>query len=466
MLTIHSGTTTDCSGLSRRDFVRAGVLGLGGLALPQLLAAKDAARRAGKGYVRDRSIVLLFLGGGASHIETFHPNVGAPSPYCSVTGEVKTAIPGLSLGGTFPLLAEHARKLAVVRSFSHDNGNHPKAIIHVLSGGTDPTGDGKAGQSMGSVFARIRGANDEASGLPTNCLLTSEEVDGQYRTERGRVEAGSRPGPLGLAYAPFDPSGGGQLLKNLNLSIPPERLDDRKALLASLDRVRRDIDAGGNLAGAGRFEQQALDMIVRGAGEAFDLRKEDRRTLERYDTREFRVGKKVFQPSALGRQMLLARRLVEAGCGFVTVQNSGWDMHADGNNPGIGPGMEMLGRPLDKAVSAFLADLGSRGLTDRVLLVITGDFGRTPTINRNGGRDHYPRLCTLAFAGGGLAQGQIIGQSSRKNDAPATDPIGPAHLLSTVLHALFDVGQMRLDPGVPRELARLAEAPPIAELHT
>jgi uncharacterized protein (DUF1501 family) len=205
-------------------------------------------------------------------------------------------------------------------------------------------------------------------------------------------------------------------------------------------------------------------MIVRGAGEAFDLRREDRRVIERYDTREFRVGKKVFQPSSLGRQMLLARRLIEAGCGFVTVQNSGWDMHADGNNPGIGPGMEMLGRPLDKAVSAFLSDLGDRGLTDRVLLVISGDFGRTPAINKNGGRDHYPKLCTLAFAGGGLARGQIIGQSSRKNDAPATNPIDPANLQSTLLHAAFDVGSLRLDPGVPRELARLAETPPIAEL--
>ncbi len=461
MLTIHSGTSRDCSGLARRDFVRAGVIGLGSLTLPQLLAAKEAARRAGKSYVRDRSIVLLFLGGGASHIETFHPNVGAPAPYSSVTGEVKTSVPGLTLGGTFPQLAQHAGKLAVVRSFSHDNGNHPKAIVHVLSGGTDPTGDGREGQSMGSAFARIRGANDEATGMPTNCLLTSDEVDGQYRTERGRIEAGSRPGQLGLAYAPFDPSGGSQLLKNLNLSIPPERLDDRKSLLASLDRVRRDLDAGGNIAGASRFEQQALDMIVRGAGEAFDLRKEDRRTLERYDTREFRVGKKLFQPSSLGRQMLMARRLVQAGCGFVTVQNSGWDMHADGNNPGIGAGMEMLGRPLDKAVSAFLADLDERGLADQVLLVITGDFGRTPTINKNGGRDHYPKLCTLAFAGGGIGRGQIIGQSTRKNDAPATEPIGPANLQSTLLHAAFDVGQLRLDPGVPRELARLAEVPPI-----
>jgi Protein of unknown function (DUF1501) len=464
MLTLHTGSTRDCSGLSRRDFVRAGVLGLGGLTLAHLLRAKAAANAAGKSYVRDRSIVLLFLGGGASQIETFNPNLDAPEPYCLVAGEVKTAIPGLTLGGTFPQLARHAKKLAVVRSFSHDNSNHPKAIIHVLTGGTDPTGDGRVGQSMGSVYARLRGANHEKSGLPIYCLLTSEEVDGQYLSERSRIAAGSHPGQLGLAYAPFDPSGGGQLLANLDLAVPTERLDDRKSLLAKLDKAKRSIDASGNIAGLDRLGQQALDMIVRGAGDAFDLSKEDRRTIERYDTSGFRVGKKVFQPSSLGRQMLMARRLVEAGCGFVTVQNSGWDMHADGNNPGIGPGMEMLGPPLDKAVSAFLEDLDSRGLTDKVLLIITGDFGRTPIINARGGRDHYPKLCTLAFFGGGLAKGQIIGQSSRKNDAPLSDTIGPSNLLSTVLHALFEIGQMRLDSAVPRELFRLAEAPPIAEL--
>ncbi len=464
MLTLHSRRSRDCSGLLRRDFLRVGVLGMGGLSLANLLAVRAAGRAAGKTYVRDRSIVLLFLGGGASHIETFNPNLDAPAPYCSVNGEVQTTIPGLTLGGSFPRLAEHADKLAVVRSFAHGNSNHPKAIIHVLSGGTDPTGDAKVGQSMGSVYARLRGPHHDATGLPTYCLVTSDEIDGQYLTERGRIAAGSQAGELGLAYAPFDPAGGGQLLENLTLTVAPERLDDRKTLLGKLDRVKRAIDGGGSLAGLERFEQQALDMIVRGAGDAFDIAKEDARTRERYDTSSFRVGKKLFQPSSLGKQMLMARRLVEAGCGFVTVQNSGWDMHADGNNPGIGPGMDMLGPPLDKAVGAFLDDLTGRGLLDRVLLVITGDFGRTPIINARGGRDHYPGLSTLAFVGGGMGKGQIIGQSSRKNDAPATEPITLANLHSTIVHAQFDVGQMRLDPAVPRELARLAEPPSIGEL--
>jgi uncharacterized protein (DUF1501 family) len=184
----------------------------------------------------------------------------------------------------------------------------------------------------------------------------------------------------------------------------------------------------------------------------------------------FRIGHVRGRPhqmrsSTVGRQMLLARRLCEAGCGFVTVQNAGWDMHADGNNPGIADGMEMLGRPLDKALSAFLEDVEERGLAEKILLIITGDFGRTPKINNRGGRDHWSRLCTLAFAGGGLKMGQVIGQSDRSNGEPAGDAVSTPNLLATVLHYLFDVGKLRLDSSVPRDLSRRLEvAEPIAPL--
>jgi uncharacterized protein (DUF1501 family) len=169
--------------------------------------------------------------------------------------------------------------------------------------------------------------------------------------------------------------------------------------------------------------------------------------------------------ASVGRQMLLARRLCEAGCGFVTVQNAGWDMHADGNNPGIVDGMEMLGRPLDKALSAFLEDVEERGLSEKILLIVTGDFGRTPKINARGGRDHWSKLATLAFAGGGLKMGQVIGQPGRNNDEPSGDAVSTPNLLATVMHYLFDIGRLRLDSSVPRELARRVEAaPPIASL--
>jgi uncharacterized protein (DUF1501 family) len=301
--------------------------------------------------------------------------------------------------------------------------------------------------------------------MPTFALLNSEEVDGQYRNEKGRVEKGSGPGLLGSTYGPFIPGGKGPATENMALNMPRNRLDDRRALLDSLDGLKRQAEAEAALIGVDNYKQQAFDLLLGSAADAFDLTREDPRLVERYDTSHFRVGKKVFRDSQLGRHMLMARRLIETGCGFVTVHSAGWDMHADGNNPGIHAGMEMLGRPVDRAVSAFLKDLEDRGLLEKVLLVITGDFGRTPKINNRGGRDHWANLCTLAFAGGGLNTGQAIGQSSRNNDVPLTDPIGTDQLLGTVMHTLFDVGLLRLSSSIPREiLSKVESSPPIAGL--
>jgi uncharacterized protein (DUF1501 family) len=454
----------DCQGATRRDFLQAGSLGLGGLSLPWLLAHQALA--AGEtGYVRDKAVVLLFLSGGASHIETFNPNMQSPAPYQSTTGDVATNVPGIQFGGTFPLLAQHADKMAVVRSFQHPIGGHVQAIVHLLTGGTDPLGQGLQGYSLGSMYSRLRGSNHPLTGMPTFALRNSEEVDNQYNNEKGRVEKGSRPGVLGPSYAPFIPGGQGPATENMVLNMPRNRLDDRRALLDSLDGLKRQAEADAGLDGADRYKQQAFDLILGSAADAFDLTKEDPQIVERYDTSRFRVGKKAFRDSQLGRHMLTARRLIEAGCGFVTVHSAGWDMHADGNNPGIHAGMEMLGRPVDRAVSAFLADLEERGLLDKVLLVITGDFGRTPKINSRGGRDHWANLCTLAFAGGGLNTGQTIGQSSRNNDEPLSEPVGTDQMLGTVMHTLFDIGQLRVTRGIPREiLAKLENSPPIAGL--
>jgi hypothetical protein len=273
------------------------------------------------------------------------------------------------------------------------------------------------------------------------------------------------PASLGPAYAPFRPEGKGELNQSLQLKLPQDRLDNRRTLRESFDRLRRDTDARGLMAGLDRFEQQAFDLILGEGRRAFDLSSEDPALVARYDTGHFSTGFKKFRPSALGRQLLLARRLCERGCGFVTIQNPGWDMHADGNNPGIERGMEMLGRPVDHAVSVFLDDLAERGMADDVLLVITGDFGRTPRVNKAGGRDHWPQLSTLAFAGGGLKMGQAVGRSTAKGEAPASAPISLDHLLSTVMHSLFDLSQLRLQAGVPREISRALEAaPPIPEL--
>jgi hypothetical protein len=475
MLTVFADATARaCDGIARRDFLRIGTLALGGLSLPHWLALQAAV--GSSGYLREKSVVLLYLSGGASHIETFDPKMTAPSEVRSMTGEVATRIPGVTFGGTFTGLADHADKLAIVRSFHHPVGSHEQAHVHVLTGGLDRNGQGNEGFSMGSCVARLRGANHPDSGLPTFVLLTENEVDGQYASERQRAIVGSRPGSLGPSYAAFLQTGVADedrnmadnrgrrtapvktgLAADMVLNLDAGRFDDRQGLLRQLDRLNRHIDASGMLGGADRFQQQAVKLVTGGAAQAFSLKGEDPRLVELYDTSHIRIGHKVFRPSTLGHQMLMARRLCEAGCGFVTVHSAGWDMHADVNNPGILKGMDMLGRSVDIAISAFLTDLEQRGLSDRVLLVITGDFGRTPKVNRNGGRDHWSRLCTLALAGGGLNVGQVIGQSSRNAEEPAADPVTASHLLGTLMHALFDIGKLRLDPAVPRELANTLE---------
>jgi len=445
MLTLRAtGWQRNCECFSRRELLRVGCLGLGGLTLPNLLHAKSHAT---SGSLRDKAVVLLFLGGGPSHIETFNPNMTAPAPFRSVTGEVKTNVPGITLGGTFPRLAKHVDKLAIIRSFHHRHSNHNLAVPYVLSGGDVFSG------GMGTVYARFRGTNHSKSGLPTTALITAPDV-GRFANPKKRIVAGSQPGDLGPAYAPFNPDGGGPALSNMTLNVPQSRLDNRRNLLAELDRLKRQADSSGAMDGVDRFHQQAFDVILGAAAEAFDLSQEDPRIIERYDTNMYRVGEKEIRDCTLGRQMLLARRLVERGCGFVTVQNSGWDMHGgSGNNfMSLASGMQMLGGPLDKAVSAFLADLDERGLLDHVLLVITGEFGRTPKINKNAGRDHWGNLSTLALAGGGLETGQVFGRAARNNDVPHSDPVGVENLMSTIMNVLFDVGQLRTQPGLPRQL--------------
>ncbi len=486
MLTLYTGRgDRDCDGLARRDFLRVGAAGLGGLTLPGLLAARALARDTGVDYVRDRSVVFLYLSGGASHIETFNPNMSAPAPYHSLTGEVKTSLSGVTFGGTFPLLARLAHKMAIVRSFRHRIGGHEQAHVHVLSGGTDPVGRGEEGFSIGSSYARLRGPNHPVTGIPTYSLLTEPEIDGQYRKELSRVIKGSWPGSLGGAYAPFQHRGfseaeddprkrrkprrrgereQGGLADDMELHLSPERLDDRRGLLEALDRMRRHLDTVGVNA-AEKFQRQAFELILGSASKAFDLGTEKPSVVKRYDTRATMIGHKRFRPSTLGHQMLLARRLCELGCGFVTVHSAGWDMHADGNNPGMVKGMEMLGSTLDRAVSAFLEDVETRGLDEKILLVITGDFGRTPRINKRGGRDHWANLGTLAFAGGGLKMGQVIGRSNRQNGEPDSEPISPKNMMASIQHCLFDAGRLRVARGVPRDLLSLIEnEEPIHEL--
>jgi uncharacterized protein (DUF1501 family) len=252
----------------------------------------------------------------------------------------------------------------------------------------------------------------------------------------------------------------------MRLQIPLDRLENRLSLLQQVNRLSRSMDGMRDLDHVDVLRQQAYEVLRRGIGDAFDLSKEDARVVERYDTSSIRVGFRTigYHPSILGKQMLLARRLVEAGCGFVVVQSVGWDFHNNDATPGLEAGLAMHAPELDQAASVFLDDIEQRGLSDRILLVITGEMGRTPII-KNGGRDHWASSTPLVLAGGGLRMGQVIGQSTRDGGNPATRPYRPSHLMATVMRAMsLDATSLRLRPNLPPEVIRMAEAVPIAEL--
>lgn len=273
------------------------------------------------------------------------------------------------------------------------------------------------------------------------------------------------------------PAGEGGLVRDLELRLDPARLDDRRGLLSALDRLRRDLDARGDLTSLDRFQQQALEAVVGGAARAFDLSGEDPATVARYDTaplvRPEQISRKwnnydryVDNAKTLGKLLLLARRLCEAGCGFVTVTtNFVWDMHADQNNAGVEEGMQYMGWPLDHALSAFIEDCQARGLDRNILLVATGEMGRTPRINNRGGHDHWGNLTPLLLFGGGLRMGQVIGQSTRDGGEPLSEPYRNENLLATIMHTLLDIGQVRLLSGLPQDVLRAVTTPsPIAGL--
>ena len=422
----------DCEGASRREFLKIGALGAGALTLPGLLAARAHAKAAGLS-TKDTSVVWIWLGGGPTHVETFDPKLTAPAEYRSTTGEVSTSIPGVTLGGTFPNMARAADKMAFVRSFAHTNSGHGGGTHYVMTGYDNRTIDNgglPTRPSIGSILARSRGANHPQTGMPTYVRLGGIATDG--------------PAFLGPAFAPFDPSG--QARKNMDLVVADERLSDRRVLLAGLDRFKSRADQDKLMEGLDRFEQQAFNLVLGQAPAAFDLKQEDPKLVERY-------GK------GLGEQLLRARRLCEAGCGFVTVSYGGWDMHGQ-----VKQGMERRSPELDRGVAAFVEDIYERGLSDKILLVITGEFGRTPKVNGNAGRDHWAPLSTLALAGGGLQMGQVVGESAAKIDVPRSTPIRPQDLMATIFHVLGLDPRMQFVNQTGRPVYMLEEGRPIAEL--
>ncbi len=416
-------TSTQCDSSTRRDFLKVGALGAGGLMLPDLLRARAAAAAAGR-PTRNTSVVWLWLSGGPTHVETFDPKMSAPAEFRSTTGALQTNVTGMDIGGTFENMARVADKMAFVRSFAHTTSSHQAGTHFVNTGYLPPAANAirqfKPGH--GAILSRFRGANNATTGLPTYVRLGNIGGDG--------------PSWLGSSYAPFE-AFGGDARNNMEMTVPAERIGDRRAMMRSFDAVQRTVDNTGLLQGLDSFEQQAFSLIQGAARESFDISRENAQTLRLYGINGNGGGNADNRAGGnrndgdLARKMLLARRLCDAGVGFVTVNYGGWDMHGNIENA-----MKQRTPSLDKAVHAFLTDVAQRGSQDNILLVITGDFGRTPRINKNSGRDHWGNLSTLALAGGGLKMGQVVGESSSRVEVPKSTPTTPLDLMATLFHVL------------------------------
>lgn len=439
------------SRLHRRDFLRIGGLGLGGLGLSEMMALK-ALGASQKRLLKDKSVIFLFMHGGPSQFETFDPKMDAPSEIRSVTGEIKTKIPGITFGSTFERLAKLADKFSIVRSFVTGDAVHDiKTIV----------GKDTMKANLGSLYSRIAGPLRKGSAMPTNVALFPQSVDAKTGPVIKQFGDFTSSGEFGATHQPFVPGAGGGAQADMTLSLPQHRLDDRRMLLASLDQWKRQMDASEAVGGMSEFQSLAFDVLRRGVSDAFDLSKEDSRLIARYDTAPLLPKDRIStqwknrehyadNAATLGKLLLMARRLCERGCGFVTVTTSFvWDMHADINNAPVRTGMDYVGRPFDHAVSALIEDLEARGLSEKIMLVCCGEMGRSPKLNVKGGRDHWGGLAPLMIYGGGLKMGRVIGQSARNGGEPASEPITIPDLIATIMHALVDVGEARVTDGLP-----------------
>lgn len=464
MLTIYRGKRP----IDRRAFLSAGSLGIGGLTLSSLLAGR-ALGADNSSLATGKSVIFLFQQGGPSQFETFDPKPEAPDGIRTVTGTIQSSIPGVHFGDSLPRLAKLAHKITIVRSFQTNNAGHNIQPI---------VGPDSLNANIGSLYSRVVGTTRAVSGMPTNTVIFPDSVCNDVLKGKARGDISS-PGSLGADHAPFIPGAGGQLQKNMRLSVAKDRLNDRQELLSEFNRLNRELETSDDRNPIDQLQRQACQMLLSGGvADALDLTKEDNKTLARYDTSAYvrpdgwssvqrgKQGMYTGHAKALGRQLLLARRLCEAGCGYVTIHDGYdgvWDMHADSNNLNMRDGMAACGPAFNHAVAAFIEDVEARGLSHKILLVCCGEMGRTPKLNNKGGRDHWAKLAPLLLYGGGIPEGQVIGRSTKDGGEPSTENFGPKHLISTILHSLFDVGKLRVAPSF-NVVAKLAEHPPIPGL--
>ena len=416
-----------CDGISRRNFIQIGAFGAG-FTLADMLRAKTASAAAKKQASRSqKAAIMIYLPGGPSHMDMYDLKPDAPAEFRGEFKPIGTNVPGVQICEHFPLQAKMWDKLAVVRSVVSVDEHSDS---YVLTGYPDRVNRTADHPSFGSVVSKLRG--DAAGPVPPFVSL------------RG-MSRGTEPGYLGVAHRPFTPGGPGNANLKLANSVTVERLDERKALLDTFDDTRREIDATGTMRGMDAYTDRAIEMVTAGVvRDALDLRKEDPKVVERYKGVE---------------QFLTARRLVEAGVGCVTLSIGGWDTH--GNN------FKTLGKQLpqvDRGVANLIQDLHDRGMQDDVVTVMWGEFGRTPKINMNAGRDHWSPVMGALVAGGGLRMGQAVGASTAKGERPKDRPYTVAQVLSTIYHAVGIDPSITFPNGAGRPMYVLDDRQPVREL--
>ena len=408
-----------CDGHSRRDFLTIGSLAMGGLALPDLLRAES---QLGKGRSH-KAIINVFLPGGPPHQDMWDIKPDAPAEIRGEFKPIATNVPGIQIGELFPKIAAMMDKFTVVRSIVGANGGH--AAHQAVTGfapNNAPTGGWPA---QGAWISKVQGPVNQS--VPAHCSLF-------YKTGHGPWGDPGNGGFLGLAHAPFRLVGGkGETNKTENMvlqGITLDRLQDRNALLNSIDSIKRTVDATGSMVGMDAFTEQAVGILTSSRlVDAMDITKESDETLARYGK-----GDPTFRADGapkMTENFLIARRLVEAGARCVSLNFSRWDWHG-GNFKCGREDMPML----DAAVSSLVQDLHDRGMDRDVSVVVWGEFGRTPKINANAGRDHWPNVSTALLAGGGMNHGQVIGETNRLGEHAIDRPVTFAEITATLYHQI------------------------------